>query len=75
MGIYRPPSSSFETVRGMISSELDKIATPNNPVVMRGDINLDGLVESEKKRNLDKMLKSHGIYRLNKTNKPQPNLH
>lgn len=56
MGIYRPPSSSFETVIDITSSELDKIATPNNPVVMKGDINLDSLVESEEKRNLDEML-------------------
>lgn len=55
-GIHRPPSSSFETVIDIISSELDKIATPNNPVVMKGDINLDSLVESKEKRNLDKML-------------------
>lgn len=73
MGIYRPPS--FETVIDIISSELDKIATPNNPVVMKRDINIDSLVEREEKRNLDKMLQNHGIYRLNNTNKPQPNLH
>lgn len=66
MGIYRPPS--FETVIDIISSELDQIATPNNPVVMKRDININSLVEREEKRNLDKMLQNHGIYRLNNTN-------
>lgn len=50
MGIYRPPSSSFETVIYIISSELDKIATPNNPVVMKGDINLQSSGKRRKKK-------------------------
>lgn len=63
MGIYRLLNSSLETAIDIISSELDKIANSNSPVIILGNIKVDS--ESEEKRNLDKMLQSHGIHILN----------
>lgn len=64
MGIYRPPNNNVDTAIDIISSELDKITPPNNPVILMGDINVDNLVESEETRNLNGILTSYNIHRL-----------
>lgn len=48
----------------IISSELDKISSPNNTVIMMVDINVDNLMKSEETRNLKGMIESYSIHRL-----------
>lgn len=64
LGVYRPPGSSLETAMDLLSSELDRITSINESILVMGDINIDNLVEDNKKRNLDEMLHSHGLSRL-----------
>lgn len=48
MGTFRSPHSHNQTFIDLISAEIDKIYHPKNTVNMKGDINVDNLMESMK---------------------------
>ncbi|KAG8280951.1 hypothetical protein J6590_068978 [Homalodisca vitripennis] len=48
VGVYRPPHSNLENAIDTLSTELDKIPNPNNPIVIMGDINVDNLTVVKK---------------------------
>lgn len=64
LGVYRPPNGNLNTAIDILSSELDKIAITDNPILVMGDINVDNLVDSNEKINLNEMLQGYGISRL-----------
>lgn len=64
LGVYRPPNSNLETALDLLSFELNRIPSASDHILMVGDVNIDNLVEDNKKTSLDNMLHSHGLRRL-----------
>ncbi len=64
MGVYRPPQSNIDNTIDLISTQLDKIHNPNNPLLIMGDINVDSLTDNNEKQTLAEALGGYNIKRL-----------
>ena len=59
--LYRPPSGNFDFFLLHLDSVLHLLYNSTLHIIMRGDINIDYLVESERKKQLDNLLLTYNI--------------
>lgn len=62
--MYRPPAGNLENALNIISDALDTVPTWKSPTIIIGDINVDMLINNQNKVNLENMLASFNVYRI-----------
>ncbi|XP_046663037.1 uncharacterized protein LOC124355929 [Homalodisca vitripennis] len=67
LGTYLPPSNSLEKTSEafeVLSSALESLSVKNSPVVLVGDINIDGLKSSRQKSEFNELLAEYDMARI-----------
>lgn len=64
-GIYRSPSGNLKQALSLISEMLEETKADNHPIMILGDINVDCLKNDHANKQLNNVLISHNIERLN----------
>ena len=62
MTIYRAPTGNFEVFLNRLDSILKTLCKADSKLIVHGDINIDYLSDSEKKRQLDTALLSYNLF-------------
>ncbi|KAG8319787.1 hypothetical protein J6590_083949 [Homalodisca vitripennis] len=72
LGVYRTPAGQLEEALSLLSATIEDTKVENHPLIVMGDINVDGLKSDRNNQMLNNTLSSHSISRLTNPNVSHP---